>query len=267
MKYFIFSFIFFLPVHNYCFGQAEKTFGIAIAPMLGFNASYCTFSEGYQHRSYQAISGNSSTKDVYYGLGLQFRYLEDWQFTVRYARSFIGAGYRRKTIYFSDGTWQSGGYEQTSSHVNILDGTFEKRIIAMPFFKNWHYCAKLDVSAMFGMRYISIPKNSRSDTLTPLPSVGGAIMHSNQLRPNGTALTAGLSAQLFVRGHRSLKVGALYSYLIKPIIEYQSSYTATSYNRETNRYETYTDNFHQLPGRHQILFFAEYPINVFRIKY
>lgn len=89
--------------------------------------------------------------------------------------------------------------------------------------------------------------------------------YEKQLRNGGVAIRGGIGAQLFIREHRSLKVGVTYNLLLRPIVEYQFKVISRSY--ENGAYRTYVDDFNLFVGRHQLLFYMEYPIRLLKVKF
>lgn len=252
-----------------CAAQAEEgsSIELALVPTLGFNVSFPTFQKGYD-KGYYSIDGIASCKDLYYGLGLQVLYNQDMQFTLRYAGSAIGGGYKTKPLYRSSGGYVTSTHT-TSSAVNILDASIEKTLLHLKFFQDRSYNAACRFSGLVGMRYVSIVGPNRTDSLFPLNGFSTNFVqeesYEKQFRNGGVALSAGLSAQFYYRGHRSLKIGASYHLLLRPVFEYQ--YTVTSNSYANNIWRTNVDEFNVFAGRHQVLFFAEYPIRLLRIRY
>lgn len=251
-----------------CYGQQEgSSLELAVMPALGFNASFSSFQKGYD-KEYNSIKGNTSTKSLYYGLGLQLVYSEDLQLNIRYAGSGMGGGYVTKDLYNSAGGF-SHSTHRIASPVNMFDASIEKRFIQLNFFKDRPYYGKCNLSGAVGFRYVSIVRPNRTDSLHPLNSLSSntvqEIAYEKQFRNGGVALGGGIGAQFFIREHRSLKVGVSYYYMLRPVFEYQFQVTTQTY--QDGEYNTYHDDFNLFAGRHQLLFHVEYPIKLFKIKY
>lgn len=261
------TFLTFLAGHT-CYGQQEgSSLEFALTPALGFNVSFSTFQKGYD-KEYNSIEGNSSKKSLYYGLGLQLVYSEDLQLNIRYAGCGMGGGYATKDLYYSTGG-STQAYSRISSQVNMFDASIEKNLLQARFFNNRPFYAKCNFSGSLGFRYISIVAPNRTDSLWPLKSSSSnliqEISYGKQFRNGGVALSGGIGAQLFIKEHRSLKIGVTYYCLLRPIFEYQFQVTTQTY--ENGGYSTYVDEFNLFAGRHQLLFHVEYPIKLFKIKY
>src|SRR5690606_368478 len=104
-----------------------------------------------------------------------------------------------------------------------------------------------------------IPAIQHSDTpvaFMPFNNVGliKTEGYSTNRRNGGGAINAGFTFQLYIRQHRSLKIGAVYTYMPGKLIEHHWDMVYLN---------QYVEQVDFSVSKHQVLFYVEYPIKLY----
>ena len=244
-----------------CKGQNDPALELSLVPVLGFNLSMPVISPQSSKDNFTYTRGNMVPKHYFGGIGVQLQLWDDWQATLKVAQT--GYSYSFKFEYPLQTPFQKTiGNKQSSAIVNVIDFTTEKKIASTGSIRIARQNVKLSIQALVGIRYATIPKIERTDTFRALPSL---TMNSIEVldsmkntRFNGGSLLVGLNAQLHLNEHRSIKLGAMYSYAPNPLFEYRTNvsyYVGRAY---------YNDRFTTLAGKHELLLYVEYPISIWK---
>lgn len=228
--------------------QDDKKIEISIVPTLGFNVSFPQFTDRGMKKQLSYTTGTASTKDGYAGIGLQVQFWDEWQATIKIANTAYGNSWRYR-FSIPSSNYSEVGKPNYASDINLLDFTTEKKLYSTGNMNVLKQQLKVRFQALVGIRYNWVPKRDRSDSVIAINSSSRDSMRI--LRNASGGLSVGANAQLYFNGHRSLKIGAMYTYAPNPVFEFRT---------EVNYFGAQTDKFKTFGGRHQLLFYVEYPI-------
>lgn len=251
---------FVLASYQVCKAQDAHKLELSIVPALGFNLSMPVLTPQSSRDNFTYTTGTAVPKYYYAGIGLQAQLLDDWQATLRIARTGYGFGWR-----YQYSNLKSRGGSQSATEVNILDFTTERKIASTGTMRLLNQNLQVAFQALLGIRYASIPKLDRVDSVEALSGtfITNAMYASDSIRNmryGSGAISVGLNAQLYINAHRSVKIGAMYSYSPNPLLEFRTDVT---YYPEG---VVYNDRFKMHSGVHQLLFYFEYPIRFLKVK-
>lgn len=256
----------FFTITFYSEGKAQDAhkLELSIVPVLGFNLSMPVLAPQSSRDNFTYTLGTAVPKDAFAGIGLQAQLLDDWQATLKIARTYYGFGWRYQ--YPLPPPYQkSTGAKQSSTSINILDFTIEKKIGSSGTMRLLNQNFKVAFQALAGIRYASVPKLDRVDSVEALP--GTFITNAMDVRDSirnmrygSGAISVGLNAQLYINAHRSVKIGAMYSYSPNPLLEFRTDVTYYVGGVVNN------DQFKMHSGKHQLLLYFEYPIRFLKLK-
>lgn len=255
---------FTLAFYPICKAQDTHKLELSIVPALGFNLSLPVLTPQNSREDFSYTTGTAVPKDYFAGIGLQLQVLDEWQATLKIARTGFGFGWRYQ--YQLQPPYQKvTGSNNSSTDINVLDFTTERKIVSTGTMRLLNQNFKVAFQALLGIRYASIPKLDRVDTVRSLPwSTNSGAMDARDsvrnMRYSSGAISVGLNAQLYINAHRSVKIGAMYSYAPNPLLEFRTDVTYYVGGVVNN------DRFKMHSGVHQLLFYFEYPIRFFKIK-
>lgn len=241
--------------------QDDKTIELSIVPVLGFNVSLPAFDPHSTKKHLSYTTGTLSRKDGYAGIGLQVQLWDEWQATVKIANTAYGGGWKYAIPTAKPNLSSIGGHSY-SSEINVLDFTTEKTVFSTGNMNVLHQKLKVRFQALVGLRYAWVPKINRADSVFSISSINHDFIvygydSMRNLRNNSAGLSVGANAQLYFNGHRSLKLGAMYTYAPNPAFEFRT---------EVDYIGLTTDKFKIKGGQHQLLFYVEYPIRFLKRK-
>lgn len=243
------------------------SWSISLAPTVGMNLSIPRNSGLKQTNGSVIGTRIVNVQYYYYGLGLQGRYMEDWQLTLKYAFTGMGAGIEFVPEF---GTPGRGAFHRSSANndLNVLELNVERRVVKVPisgmtsFFSD--LLSAIDVNVLWGIRYAAIPRRQQSDTSSPL--FNGSFYGNGQVLTKGDyytyrysagAFNGGMNVQFYIKEHRSLKLGAIYTYMPRDFIEHRW---------DIDYIGRYKDEVSINISKHQVLFYMEYPFQVYTNK-
>ncbi|MCC6186216.1 MAG: hypothetical protein IT256_03595 [Chitinophagaceae bacterium] len=246
-----------------CKAQNANKLEVSIIPALGFNLSFPAVTPRSSKDQLTYTIGTAVPKYYFAGIGLQLQLWDEWQTTLKIARTGYGYGWRYE-YPLPPPDQKAKGSSKTAREVNILDFTTEKKLFTTNKVRLLNQDLKLVFQGLVGIRYASVPKLDRVDSLEALPSlfvVGQMNVKDSirNLRYGSAAISLGLNAQLYVNSHRSIKVGAMYSYAPNPLLEYRTDVTYFIGSGSNDQFKTHS-------GKHQLLFYFEYPIRFLKWK-
>jgi hypothetical protein len=244
-----------------CEAQPDKKIELSIVPALGFNVSLPAFDPRSTNKHLSYTQSTKSIKDGYAGIGIQVQFWDEWQATVKIANTAYGSGWKY-AIPSSTPNLSSTGSHSYSSVVNLIDFTTERSVFSTGNMYVLHQKLKVRFQALVGIRYNWVPKVNRTDSVLSISSINHNFNVYGYdsvkiLRNASGGLSVGANAQLYFNGHRSLKIGAMYTFAPSPLFEFRT---------EVNYFGTDTDKFKTHGGQHQLLFYVEYPIRFYSIK-
>lgn len=251
----------YLPV---CKAQDAHKLELSIVPALGFNLSMPVLAPQSSRDNFTYTLGTAVPKDLFVGIGLQAQLLDDWQATLKIAQTAYGYGWRFQ-YPLPPPSLKATGSNKSATYINVLDFTTEKKIASTGTMRLLNQNFRFAFQALVGIRYASVPRLDRVDTVESMPWSGGsggfdARDSIRKLRYGSGAISVGLNAQLYINAHRSVKIGAMYSYSPNPLLEFRTDVT---YYPEG---VVYNDRFKMHSGVHQLLFYFEYPIRFLKVK-
>lgn len=233
------------------YGQTKAgSWNVCFVPAIGINVTLPVTAEMKKYIDVPVETGIVNPIRHYFGLGLQGQYLDDWQLTLKFATTGFSGGFK----YGTDGTGDLHSRLTAGNDLGVLDMTIEKRLL-----KTSLLLSRADLNFLWGIHYVWVPVSQRVDTPVVIneAAISGNIEVSGYYyayRYTAGALNAGLNLQLYVKHHRSLKVGAMYSYMPGDFMEYRWN---TTYNKRLA--EQVSINV----SKHQLLFYMEYPLKLY----
>jgi hypothetical protein len=253
-----------LAYHPVCKAQDAHKLELSIVPALGFNLSMPVLAPQSSRDNFTYTLGTAVPKDFFMGIGVQAQLLDEWQATLRIATTGYGYAYRYQYPLSSPGS-KTKGNSQASTTINTLDFTTERKIGSTGTMRLLNQNFKVTFQALVGIRYASVHRLDRVDTLEALPSgfITGLMEERDSIRNiryGSGAISVGLNAQLYINAHRSVKIGAMYSYAPNPLLEFRTNVTYYAGGVVNN------DQFKMNSGMHQLLFYFEYPIRFLKWK-
>lgn len=229
--------------------QSYPELEVSLVPSVGFSFSFFELANGYSMKDLYYTQKLIGSKDFYWGIGLQARYLNDWTVTASISDAWMGGGYSSKYNL----SWAS-----EITHNFSLN--FEKKLYESAALKLWNQRFSYRANLLFGAGIYWIPPSDRvKDTLV---SNNFGVYETFISRPKNNVtgiVNIGFTNQLLYNKKPKLKFGILYTYGWMPLREF--SYELT-YLRADNAQE----NFKVNTGKHRLLLYLEYPIVLYRNK-
>lgn len=243
--------------------QDEKNIEVSFLPTLGFNISLPVVTPQSSKRTFSYTTGTKARKDYFAGIGLQVQFWDMWQSTLKIARTSYGSGWKFEYPLPSPELKEVGA-SSYSFDINVLDFTTEKKLFNVQTSTLFNSRIKVAFQGLVGIRFAWVPRLDRVDSVESISSITviGLMKASDsikRLRYGSGALSFGFNAQLYINNHRSVKVGALYSYAPNPLFEFRTNveyYAGLGGN----------DQFKTLSSKHQLLLYFEYPIRFLKWK-
>lgn len=195
---------------------------------------------------------------VYWGLGLQLHFMEDWYATLKIAQMYFGGGFKSELMH-DNGHVYAKYYITSAIHINQYSLNIEKEFWRSKPLNISNAPINLSTKALFGIKINQIGNFPLIDTFSRYDNRGLYFTQtSNVIHLNSVALDIGGSTQLFINNKQSLTLGVIYSYGFQPIEKehYEIDYF----------YHGLKDEFTVLTGKHSLLLYAAYPIVLYRNK-
>jgi len=241
--------------------QKESPFEIALVPSVSpfMDYSYYILDKTAPYPSIEYTQLKSS-KSFYWGLGLQAHLWNDWQVTLNISETYLGGGIKPNSKY-KDIIYRLGGWFESGKSTNQFSLNVEKGLYQSPTFqlKDFNLSFKNNVLIGMGMNWFSY-----YDTVGERKSYANShpfnfIKISDVINTYTATVSIGWTHQLFINYRQSLKLGVLYSYGFQPM---QSIY----YNVNYILVDNISEEFNVFAGQHRLLFYAAYPIVLYRNK-